>query len=244
MSDSDGIGGQLAQFLGLFTDWFFAALHPVKACQSLLTEKSNRIRFDQGAKLWLASFVISAVINLPIYHQHGIELSTIEFHLVTLLLLTTTILVCGFVFHSGLRMYGVKSTPAETTTMYAAYFVNYQPIAALYSYFANERLFDILGEAKNQGADFGGAFGILAFHSRVTLEKTTFVNIGALLSTWAGLVVLLISSTLMAHTVARTYSAPRSKSFAAVAFITMVLLLPIFLIEGLLSAYLAYTFSR
>ena len=244
MSDSDGFGGLAAQLLGFFGDWLFAALHPLETCRSLLASTSDQARFDQGAKLWLASFLISVVINLPIYHQHGIELSTVEFHLVNLLLLTAAILACGLIFHVGLRMYGVKSIPSDTITMYAAYFVNYQPIAALYSYFANLRFFNILGAAKSRGAGFGSALEILLLHSRASLESTTIVNVGALLSSWLGLITVLMSSTLMANTVARTYSVSRSKSFAAVAFITTVLLLPVFLVEAGVSAYLAFTFSR
>jgi hypothetical protein len=229
-------------FIDLFREWFFAALHPARQCQCLLSIRDSDARLAKALKLWMISFVIALVVDLPLYHPYGIGLSSVEFHLSIFVCLTLALVACGFAIHLGLRIYGIRSTFSDVAAVYIAYVMCYQPLLNLLSYFASYRMFSLLALARVQRLDLDRTVGFLLAQATVAGNRHDLTSAGSGLSSLLLLAVSCLCSALMATAFTDRYSVPRLKSFSALAFAMMVLVPPILLLEGVLVAYIEFTF--
>ena len=232
----------LDYFLGLFVDWLLAALHPIRNCQSLLSVEDEGERARKTFGLLGTSFAVTIILNLPLYQPYGIGLGSVGFHISSLTCLTFTMIACGLAIQLSLRIYGIKSTLSDTTSIYTACVLCYQPLVAVLSYPSYLRLFSVLSSAKRQGLDLGQTVNLFLAHSATADRSYGFIGISSSLCSCILLALTCICSTLMATVVADRSSASRLKSFSAFAFASMILLPPILVTQGFLGAYVAFNF--
>jgi hypothetical protein len=242
MSSLKDLTDALNDFCGLFVEWFFAALHPIKKCQDLLSIEDERVRVGDAMKLWLTAFLVAVVIDIPLYHSHGIEWNSLGFHLVSFLCLTAAMVISGFAIQISLKMYGIKSISSDIIAMYVAYFMSYQPLIAVLSYFHDLRIFALLDSARLQGLDLAHLISFFQAQSKVYNESLTFIGISSSICLWLAFPLSCIGYALMATTISARYSVSRAKSFSAVAFAVGVLIIPIGVAQGFISSYIVYTF--
>jgi len=240
----EGLVGQLLKFLELFWEWFFAALHPTRCCRKLLAIKDSRTRMQSSAKLWVPSFVVALIVDVPLYHLYGIELDTLGFHLASLLWFTAAVALSGFVIQLGLSWYKVRSNLADVMSIFACYFVTYQPIGAILSYPVDLKCYAILSSAKKSGADFSHALGLILSGSQSIAAGLDAVLVSASICSLIFIALTCIGASLMALTLAEHYSRPKVVCFKALAFSFSVLIVPVLAFEGLLSTYVAYAFLK
>lgn len=232
----------LNEFLSPLLEWLFAALHPVKKCQSLLLIASEEERAGKSIRLLAASAFVALVVDLPLYYPFGISLKSIEFHLSTFLCLTFVLIACGFSFQAGLRLYGIRSKFSDIVAIYTAYVMCYQPILNLLSYFTTFRFMSLLSAAKVRGLSLDQTVNFLLEHSSRVVKSDDLMTGGSGLCSWLLLTALCVSSAFMAAEVAERYSVTKIKSFSAVSFSVMVLLPFIGVLQSLVLAYIEYTF--
>lgn len=231
-------------FLSLFVDWFLAVIHPIEKCQSFLAIEDEGERWHRTFELVGTSFLITVVLNLPLYEPYGIGLSSMGFHICSLVCLTFTLIASGLAVQLSLKLYGVKSVFSEITSIYIACVMCYQPLVAIFSYPSYLRLFTILDSAKSKGEDLGQIINHLLEHATADSKIYDFISISSGFCSGLLLVLSCVCSTLIATTVAEWYSAPRLKSFSALAFATMIFLPPILIAQDVLFEFIFFRFMR
>ena len=245
MSDSPqlkGVGEALEYFLQLFTEWLHAAVHPVANCRRLLSVTSERQRLHKALRLWGTSFTVALAIDLPLYHFYGIEWSNVGFEVSSFTYMTVALVASGFAILIALRLYGIESSIADVTCIYACYVMCYQPLIVIASYFRDMRVFAVLSSARQHTGELPNMVRLLAAATTSTPDKVDFVVVGSGIGLLLLLPVTSVSSTLMAIDIAERYSVKRIKSFSAVAFATIVLILPIAAAQAIVSAYTLFFF--
>ncbi|MGA3345704.1 MAG: hypothetical protein ABSC76_12620 [Terracidiphilus sp.] len=239
---SKGFVDALIALRDLLQEWFTSALHPVNTSRDLLAVEDEGERLIKALKIWVTSFIISVGVFLPLYHQYGIGLSSLEFHLSVVLYLTLGMVACGFAIQFGLRIYGIRATLPDVVAVYVAYVMCYQPILNLLSYFGFIQLFSLLGSAKGQGLNWGQTTGFFVAQSAAFANKPDCFQICSKLCSWPLLAVSCVGSALMATSIAEKYSVPRIKCLSAFAFAMVILVPPIIFVQGILLAYTEFAF--
>jgi hypothetical protein len=229
-------------FLNLFVDWLHAAIHPIKTCQSVLSITDEREKLRAALHLLVPAFLLSVVLDLPLYKPYGLGLSNPEFHLSCLACLTFTMIASGFAIQLSLKLYGVKSTFADITGIYITFVMSYQPLVAFLSYPSYLRLFSGLSFAKRQGFDLGQTVHLLLSHGETITTSYNFISISSGISSCFLVALTCIGSALMASTVAERFSVSRLKSLSAFALATMIFLPPIIALQGFLGAFIVFRF--
>jgi hypothetical protein len=232
----------IAGFGALLADWFLAALNPAKECNRILAFESDSERIREALKLWVASFVVSLFVFLPLYAYYGIGLKALEFHLPIFLFLTLGMIGCGLCLWLSFRIYGIPAAFSDSISVYTAYVMCYQPVLNLFCYFASFRFFGFLASVKAQGLDIPQAAHYLATQSFASTGSPDFIYFGSRISSWLLLPFFCASSALMASTIAARCSVPRRKSFSAVVFGTMVLFPLVAAIQSMLIVFTEYVF--
>ena len=232
----------LDYFLDLFVDWLLAAIHPIEKCQSILSIIDEREKWRASLELLGTSFLVSVVLDLPLYQPYGLGLNSPGFHLSCLACLTFAMIACGFAIQLSLKLYGVKATFADITAIYVTSVMSYQPLVALLSYPSYLRLFSGLSSAKRQGFDLGQTVNLFLSQGANIAKSYNFISISSGLSSCFLLAITCIDSALMASIVAERFSVPRLKSFSAFAVATMIFLPPIIALQGFLAAFIVFKF--
>jgi hypothetical protein len=230
-----------ADLLDIFSEWFSVARHPIENCRALLAVPGERDRYKQIKRLWVASFVITLIVSLPLYHQIGIDLSTMGYHLANLLCFSFLLMVSAFTTQIGLRIYKVRAPFSDIAAMWTAFFACYQPIFAVLANVTALKRYTTLATAHRQGLDFPHA--IAAMYSVGSAAIPGPLDFAVTVCGWLALAGNLVCATLMAITIAEIYSIPRQKSFSALAF-ALVLGCPFFLLPWFVSIYVMYAFSH
>ena len=230
-----------ADFLDIFSEWFSVARHPIENCLALLAIHGERDRYKQIKRLWVASFVIILVVSLPLYHQFGIEWNTMGYHLVNLLCFSFLLMVSAFTTQIGLRIYRVRAPFSDIAAMWTAFFACYQPIVAVLANVTALKGYTTLATAHRQGLDFPQAIAAMVSIGSAAIPSP--LDIAVTVCRWLAWAGSLVCATLMAITIAETYSIPRQKSFSALAF-ALVLGCPVVLLPWFVSIYVMYVFSH
>jgi hypothetical protein len=232
----------LEQFLNLFVDWFFAAIHPIETCRSILSITDEREKNRATLKLVVPAFLVSVVLDLALYQPYGPGLSSKEFYLSCFACLTFALIACGFAIRLSLKLYGVKAALADIMAIYATFVISYLPLVTILSYPSYLRLFSGLSSAKRQGFDVGQTVALLLNQGETIAKSNNFIGMSSGLSSCFLLAITCICSAFMASTVAERFSVSRVKSFSAFAFATMFSLPPILVLQGFISAFIVFRF--
>jgi hypothetical protein len=232
----------LDNFIDPLQNWLFAAVHPVRTCRELLSESSDKEKVARSIRLLATSFLVSLVVNIPLYHPFGIGLIDMEFHLAEFLYLTIVMVSGAFAIQASLLIYRIKAPFSDVAAIYTVYAMSYQPVINLLCYFSSFRFLSLLNSAKAQKLDLDEVVKMIVTKSAKLAEPNTFSNDSARVCSWLLCALLCITSALITAQIADRYSISKRTSFSAVSFAVIVILPPVGLLEGILLAYFQYTF--
>ena len=185
---------------------------------------------------------MALAIDLPLYHFYGIEWSNVGFEVSSFAYMTVALVASGFAILIALRLYGITSTIADVTCIYVCYVMCYQPVIVIACYFRDMRVFAVLSSARQHAGELPNMVRLLAAATTTAPDKVDFVVVASGIGLLLRLPVTSVGSTLMAIDIAERYSVKRIKSFSAVAFATIVLILPIAAAQTIVSAYTLFFF--
>ena len=239
----DDLSKGLQAVLDGFAEWFDICRHPLLHCDKLLSLETDKEKIDKSLHLWLVVFLITLVLQLPLWKIAGIGWENVGFHLPNFLVATAGLMLIGVVLHLGLRIYGVPSNFADTLVIYTTVGGVYSPLFLLVAYPAVVPIMTSMKNAKGQGLAFIPAMAFI-FSNQMKISQPTGLQ-GVLYSVLT--IPLVVGSflvlTLMAHKVAAKYSVPKSKTLASFGFSMSVLMTPLWLGLVSLSYFIMYTFS-
>jgi hypothetical protein len=226
----------LQHFLDLFLTWVTALHHPAETCDEILAAGNERDKLSKALRLWLVSFLVTLVLQFPIFHAVGIAWDDLGFHLPAFGMLTMTVVAFGCALHIGLRLFRIPSTLYDVISVYTAYVGVYVPLISLLSYPTSFRTFYALGIAKRQG--LGLAQTVVFVFTQITSHSQDpgVVEVYNVLISWCTMFIIYTCTGMMAVTIARRYSVLKPKAFTAVGFSSAVLG-PLFVIVPTLLYY-------
>lgn len=232
----------LDRFLREFLEWFHAASHPSATCRRLLQINDPRERLRAALKLCLTSFIVSAVLYIPIYRLYGIEWGALGFQLCNFLYLIAGVVACGFAFWAGLRIWGVSSTLADMTSIYTAYLVCYQPVLAIFSFLQELQFVANVSAAKGQSLQIGQAARYFLNQAVSSGGTLNLLNVSETILRWLPAPLLLASFALMARSISERYSVQKHRAISALGFATAIFVIPVVLTQTAAMVFTVYAF--
>jgi hypothetical protein len=188
----------------IFVDWLLAVFHPVKTCRSLLAVRTEEHRIRSGAKIWLASVVVTAVFETLLYRSLGLDFDSLGFQSVSLLWQAIATIGIGFALQAVLRMNRITCRFSDIAAMYVAYFITYQPVIAVLTYLSDQQF---LLAMRTVGHDPGGFPHALRLMITQAITRADAGGIGRYLSSANAcifLVFVCVASALFALELAET----------------------------------------
>jgi hypothetical protein len=234
----------LETFANLLPDWVMAVLHPIDTCRRLLSITDERERIVEILKLFGVSATVSIVIYLPLSHKYGIEVTTAGFDTCYLLGFVMVFIACGFALHLGLRLRRIRSRLSDILAIYTAFFVCYQPLYVVASYYQTYQLFEFLNDSKHKGMYFVQA---IEAYFNLGRQVATDLNVGNAASNvfgWALVIVLCISTALLVTTVAETCATTKRKAFSAISLTSAAILIPLSFVQWFVISYIVFAFMK
>lgn len=235
---------ELSNFIERIPAWWFAVLHPIDTCNNLLSIKNEMERCHKVVDMWLTAFFISLIIDLPLYHLHGIEFESFGFHLFIFLSLTFIMLASVFAFKIGLTLFSISSRFSDILAIYVACVLLYEPLFVIFQCFSEFRYLAVIDTIKRQHLHLRQAMNFFSVYAQSSARDVDFINVGSTLCSWLGLGLICVLSTLMAIVIAERYSASRIKSFSAVILTTTIFVVPLVALEIFLTTYATYVFMK
>jgi len=135
--------------LDILFEWGKAFLNPLDTVERLNNAASDKDKFKGATKLLLTAYILSIIIQLPIYTPRGITWDRVDFHLITgLIVLLALVVACGGIYY-GFRAFGIA---VEFIYLYVLIIIligNYIPLIALIFYPGTIYLLRIIDHFKN-----------------------------------------------------------------------------------------------
>ena len=220
----------LAQTLlqGLVT-WFFAITSPVETTTELLAQDPIQRRASTSILL-LWSVILTLAITSPLSHLYGIELGTIGFYALQIIITFLSFVFGLWCIHVALRILGLSSNLPDIFVIYTCTFLVYWPIYQAVMLPSQADQYRMVSTLKAGGtSDLGAAFNSVV--QSIVLQKASDTSASQVLQTGilqrfpvisaiifiTGLLIWLIQLTLFGEFVTQWFSNDRFRTFLAVS---------------------------
>lgn len=175
-------------------EWAEAIRSPLDTANRIISTAGNDTNVFKGAtKLWLTAFIISTVIQIPIFQLHEISWGDFGFYLSSgLVLLLIVLAYCGSIY-GGLRAFGIEILFVDLYLLYIVLIGIFSPLISILSYPTTINFISTLDRLKEEGVNFTSA--IIEMYS-ITQLGTSSVVLEVYLSLSALLVTIFLYSML------------------------------------------------
>jgi len=198
--------------------WARCLRWPVRTYRHLSkTCVSDELKAAQALRLWLITFLITLVIEAPVYWLSGIDLENKWFHLPHMLFVFLASISAAWAIHAGLRAHGIASRWGETLLGYSAVVGVFTPLLALITYPNSIPIYAKLRVMKQQHMAIGDAIRFFFATPASTEHSQALVCIRCILVIAASIIPIVLTVALVRELATR-YDADRTSMFRAFAF--------------------------
>ena len=118
-----------------FSEWLESLCHPYLTCAKIVSdENSPRDRISKSLRIWGISFLLSLILQLPLYRLTGIDWKDAQFHSSNLVIALLVLFLNGSMTHLALRMFKIRSKLEDTLAIYTVIVGCFAPFLAILSY--------------------------------------------------------------------------------------------------------------
>jgi hypothetical protein len=124
----------LQGILQTFLEWLDTIFHPYLTCGLITAQLSSRDKLDKSLRIWIASYFLAFIVQLPLYRVVGIDWKYLTFLLPHTLSILFMLIICGSLFHIALKLRGIHSDLTDTMAIYTVVAGAFAPLMSIITY--------------------------------------------------------------------------------------------------------------
>ncbi len=197
--------------LNALIDWFTTVINPGKKARSMVaiasTNKKKAVRL--ALQIWLTAFIISMIVQFPLYQSHGIAWNNLGFYCTSCFIQLTLLATGVFSVYCGLLIFKVRIPLSELFILYATVVGSYSVLFALGMYPNQMDALSVLKSAKQHGKNIIDIWKDYIHIHADTGSLSSFYLIYSDVSSHALALVSSFTTIIMSNEIVRRYSLPK-----------------------------------
>jgi hypothetical protein len=233
----DNLQKVFQSIVGLFLEWFDCLRHPYSTCETILSQDiSSSDKLSKSLRIWLTSFVLSIILQMPIYQLTGIDWKNLTFHLPNMLVFLVTLFAIGSVMHIGLKLRKIPSDLTDTLVIYTVIMACFAPLLILSVYPAQVKTFAYIQTVKRTNSSIQDAFVNFIADAALRPSYVDYVNAISLPLIFF---LIMLSLSMIINLVSCHYKVEKYRVTSAI-IMSAIFMVPISLALNVLTTFVIY----